>query len=78
MTSHPNLRCLLLFALVACAGLPGCIEEDPNSPAAQARQRGRDWAFMEDVKRVTDCGALEDMDERDGCARYVHEQEDLR
>jgi hypothetical protein len=71
----------LLAALVLATALPlalaGC-EVDPEEERriAELRERGRTWAWEHEVKRVSDCGALKDKEEKHGCAEWVREQED--
>jgi hypothetical protein len=43
-----------------------------GDPIAEAHERGRQWAMREDAKLVTDCGALDNGDERFGCADYIN------
>jgi hypothetical protein len=72
----PTLHRASLLAVLLC--LAGCEPEkvDPNSPVGQAMQRGADYAWEHDLKRASDCGALEDMDERQGCAKWVNNHKD--
>lgn len=42
-------------------------------PVAQAHEIGRQWAISSNARLVTDCGALEDADQRFGCAKYVND-----
>ena len=76
MTASPRIRCLALLAVLSTATLASCGEPDPNSPVAQAEKRGADYAWEHDFKRVSDCGTLEDMDERQGCAKWVNAHKD--
>jgi hypothetical protein len=73
----PTVRRVALLAVLATATLAGCAgEPDPNSPVAQAEKRGADYAWQHDFKLASDCGSLEDMDERQGCAKWVNNRED--
>jgi hypothetical protein len=74
MTS-PKLRLAWLLAAIALPGLSGC-EMEPDPKVVAAEKRGADWAWEQDVKKVTDCGALEDLDERQGCAKWVNNRDD--
>lgn len=71
-----NASPLALLALASTLALAGCAEPDPNSPVAQAEKRGADYAWQNDLKLVSDCGALEDLDERQGCAKWINNRED--
>ena len=76
--THRTYFAQVVFALLATAALAGCegVERDPNDPIAQAEKRGADYAWDHDLKLVTDCGALQDLDERQGCAKWVNNRED--
>lgn len=67
--SAAALAALLSLSAVGCAGE----ELDPDDPVAQARARGRTHAIDNDYKLASDCGSLEDLDERHGCAAYVND-----
>jgi hypothetical protein len=77
MTYRKFLTRGLLVGL-AMAALAGCegVEPDPDSPVGRAQKRGADYAWDHDFKLVTDCGALADMDERNGCAKWVNNRDD--
>jgi hypothetical protein len=77
MTPAPSFRHAFLLA-VALATLAGCAEgkRDPNDPVVQAEKRGADYAWEHDFKLASDCGALEDLDERQGCAHWVNNRDD--
>lgn len=50
---------------------------DPNpDPLREAHQRGWLWAQRTDAKLITDCGAVQDEDERFGCATFVNNRSD--
>ena len=76
--THRKLPIHALFAVLATTALSGCeaLEPDPNSPVAQAEKRGADYAWQKDLKLVSDCGSLQDLDERQGCAKWVNNRED--
>jgi hypothetical protein len=76
--TYRNLQALTLSAVLATAALAGCeaMEPDPNSPVAQAEKRGADYAWQNDLKLVSDCGSLQDLDERQGCAKWINNRED--
>ena len=76
MTHVPGFRPLALLALLSMAPLSGCGEPDPNSPVALAEKRGADHAWQNDYKLASDCGALKDLDERNGCAKWVNARDD--
>jgi hypothetical protein len=76
MTPAMKFRNVLLSA-VALASLAACdTERDPNDPVVLAEKRGADYAWENDLKRVSDCGSLADMDERQGCAKWVNHRDD--
>ena len=76
MTPAMKFRNVLLSA-VALASLAACdTERDPNDPVVLAEKRGADYAWENDLKRVSDCGSLADMDERQGCAKWVNSRDD--
>jgi hypothetical protein len=67
------LRPFALLAALPLAALAGCMAEpDPNSPRALAEKRGADYAWEHDLKLVSDCGSLQDLDERQGCAKWIN------
>jgi hypothetical protein len=71
-----TFRSVALLAVLSAMALAGCAEPDPNSPVAQAEKRGADYAWHNDLKLVSDCGSLQDLDERQGCAKWVNNRED--
>jgi len=76
MTVVPRVSFLVLLAVLSSATLAACGEPDPNSEVAKAEKRGADYAWEHEFKRTTDCGALEDVDERQGCAKWVNNHKD--
>jgi hypothetical protein len=74
MTPIWRLRPLLAAGL--CLAACDAASEDPDSPIGQAHKRGADYAWEHDLKLVSDCGSLADLDERQGCAKWVNERDD--
>ena len=75
MQAPTNSRCAWLLAALALSSLAGC--EMPVDPkVAEAEKRGADYAWEHDLKRATDCGSLPDLDERQGCAKWVNNRDD--
>jgi hypothetical protein len=61
--------------LLAALALSGC--EMPVDPkVAEAEKRGADYAWEHDFKMTSDCGSLQDLDERQGCAKWVNARDD--
>jgi hypothetical protein len=82
----PLLAAALLLTMAGCTAKKGDEPPaDPFAPSAQdqapdpireAHQRGWLWAQRTDAKLITDCGAIQDEDERFGCATYVNNRSD--
>src|SRR5690242_19653717 len=85
-TTKSALLVGLLFASTVALVLTGCkAQQKPNAETsantqqaaaldtvAEARKWGAQWALNNNVKLVTDCGALTDDEQRYGCADYVN------
>jgi len=90
MKSGPQIGLLFAVALLLVAA--GCKPTPNGEPAAdpfaaspseqapdplrEAHQRGWLWAQRNDAKLLTDCGAVENEDERFGCATFVNNRSD--
>ena len=81
----PLLAAALLLTAAGCTAKQGAdasadpfaaAPHDPPDPLREAHQRGWLWAQRTDAKLVTDCGAVENEDERFGCATYVNNRSD--
>jgi hypothetical protein len=72
-----SLLALLVLATALPLALAGCEEKSPEEleRIAELRERGRTYAWEHDFTKVSDCGALKDMDERHGCAAWVEERD---
>lgn len=75
MNAPTRIRFPWLLAAIASSALAGCeIPVDPK--VAEAEKRGADYAWEHDFKRTSDCGSLQDLDERQGCAKWVNARDD--
>ena len=62
-----RIACLAAMAALTLAGCSMEVSEE----VAEKRRMGKNWAQDNDIRRVSDCGALEDNEEQRGCAEYV-------
>ena len=82
----PLLAMAMLLSAAGCTAKQGGDPDldpfaaSPNDqspdPIREAHQRGWLWAQRSDAKLITDCGAIENEDERFGCATYVNNRSD--